>query len=397
MPMSAHPVTLSVNQTSAVPRVCSARAHVCGNISDVAHDEVAVDGGPYYVYGLIDPLEYRTHRSPLLAVFYVGKGVKSRAGQHEKDQIAALNRDWNNIAPHGSKAERIRGLISRGEQIPAIMLSTGYVNDDDAYKAETLAMTLIDRLLASHGLPPLTNNASGHGQNQGLNVIGSTVEPNKRPAHSVPAPVERIHGEPEFDWPTVAEQLKMSTSYRRPWTDVIKHSTIVVKGNADELAGGTHQPLPPAQHAHDAPDFGPRVNSFESDFLPGSETVRRGYDPDNPWDDYEARARAARYWPISAALVRDWLESPETMPTDLLLTIPATGGTTVRYAWRLDPKGHLEYYPETGRWGLPLGPRLPKHAALGVCLTERRDGRDDEVQLLMNYASGIRIVTPSPR
>ena len=30
-------------------------------------------------------------------------------------------------------------------------------------------------------------------------------------------------------------------------------------------------------------------------------TVRRGWDPLDPWTDSEARARARRYWPIAAA------------------------------------------------------------------------------------------------
>ena len=74
------------------------------------------------------------------------------------------------------------------------------------------------------------------------------------------------------------------------------------------------------------------------------------------------------------------------MPKRLLLGIPTPRGkTVVRYAWTIDPRATWEYYPQLGRWGIPLGDRIHEHGRLGVTLYERRKGK--RVQVLYGYSS----------
>ncbi|OZM76577.1 hypothetical protein [Pseudonocardia sp. MH-G8] len=60
-----------------------------------------------------------------------------------------------------SKAERIRKILDRGQQVSAIRLSAGYVDGDDAYEAEAFAIDAVDAALAAAGRPPLTNATPG--------------------------------------------------------------------------------------------------------------------------------------------------------------------------------------------------------------------------------------------
>ena len=81
------------------------------------------------------------------------------------------------------------------------------------------------------------------------------------------------------------------------------------------------------------------------------------------------------------------------MPTDLLLAIPGSGGTTVRYAWEIDRTASVEYSPDTNRWGFPLPQPLLDHPALGRCFIEDREARTG-VQALANHISGCRLLLP---
>lgn len=138
-------------------------------------------------------------------------------------------------------------------------------------------------------------------------------------------------------------------------------------------------------------DWAGQVKILDTDMVPGSEFNRAGYDPDDPWSDSVARQRAYRYWPMDARRIAEWLSSPADAPQHLLLAIPGAGGrTTVRYAWELDLTGTFEYFPQTGRWGFPLGKRLQAHPALGKCLREDRGAKT--VQVLQGYAAGIRVL-----
>lgn len=72
---------------------------------------------------------------------------------------------------------------------------------------------------------------------------------------------------------------------------------------------------------------------------PQDEFPRLGWNPDDLWDDDEARERGRRYWPIGRDTVRGWLEAPASAPRHLLLAVPSGAGTAVRYAWEIDLGG----------------------------------------------------------
>jgi hypothetical protein len=80
-------------------------------------------GEGYYIYGLVDPLALHQIGDQLLSIFYVGKGSRSRWAHHETEERRALNREEVLLVRHSSKAERIRKILDRGQQVPAIRLS----------------------------------------------------------------------------------------------------------------------------------------------------------------------------------------------------------------------------------------------------------------------------------
>lgn len=333
--------------------------------AQLSYDERVASG--YYIYGLVDPRALReTGGDPLLSVFYVGKGKNDRWAMHERDVLNTLTREELLLERRSSKAERIRMILDRGEQVPAIRLSAGYLDDKDAYYAEALAIDTVGAVLAQAGRPPLTNATPGHHAGfvwlRDHFVFTETVE-------------EELRGEPPTSGlPTAAP------------------TEILVKGTVEELIVPGQRVTDPARLPHDVAAFGARVIALHMlDDAHPETTTRRGWDPLDPWTDLEARDRARRYWPIAPHRVATWLRNPDTMPRSLLLAIPEPGGqTVVRYAWSIDPLGTWEYYPDAGRWGLPLGDRLYEHLRLGRALYDNRDGR--RVQVLHGYASGIRVI-----
>lgn len=316
-----------------------------------------VGSGRYYVYGLVDPAARRQTKDDLLSIFYVGKGSEDRWQQHELNELRDLRREMN-LVTRGSKAERIRQILDRGEKIPAIRLSSGYHGSEDAERAESLAIALINALLKRAGRSPLTNGNLG-------NYSGFL----RLPEH--------------FRF-VFAEQLEVPPGGDEP--------VLLVKGNAEELRAGGHRVLRDGLPAQ----FGPWTDRIKilGDGDPGEEFPRQGWDPNDPWDDTEARERGRRYWKIGRDTVLDWLQNPAAVPRHLLLAIPAGADTVVRYAWQIDPDGEWEYYltgtGEFSGWGVPLGKRAHKHPLLGKSLVEERDGK--RVQVLQNYAQGWRVL-----
>lgn len=326
--------------------------------------KVDVDGPQYYVYALIDPLTYRETGSQVQSILYVGKGKKDRVLQHEKDERKALEKAADSIPMAGSKSERIRTILSSGERLLSIMLATGFGTEHDAYSAETMAMELVERLLRAYGRETLGNLTPGHMQRAGMATgqildDGTSGQVFSDPATPAPSPGEES-GDP-FGFTPVAQALLASTAVRTEWRDVVPSKTILVKGTAEEMAGGSH-----AQIA-DRGSLGPSRNIVwkDSEFLPGSEFTRPGFDPDNPWGDPAARERGARYWPLGRSTVTGWLDDPATMPEHLLLAIPGRGGTTVRYAGASTQSSLSSTTPTWIGGGSPLEPgnsRTPRWA-----------------------------------
>lgn len=322
-------------------------------------------------------------------MFYVGKGTKARAAEHQKDQVKELREYRAMIQREESKAERIDSILQSGEQVPAIVLASGFETESAAYKAEAMAMELIGRLLSAHSLHPLTNAIPGHGQSLGMSASGTATgvrEPILRGSANAPTNVE---GDAEQRWRTVAESLRLSTSRRVLIDEVISEPAILVKGTSEDSTAGSH--LPDDTRLPGFEEFGDRVRPLLWEMIPGSEYNRRAYDPDDPWNDHEARERARRYWPLKEETANGWLTERAAAPKHLLLAIPGNGGTTVRYAWEIDYTGTWERFREGHpRWGIPLGASVIDHPAHGVCLIENRDGKT--MQVLAGYASGVRLL-----
>lgn len=311
----------------------------------------------FYVYGLIDPAVRRQAKDDLLSVFYVGKGKNERWRDHEQDELRDLRRELH-LVTRGSKAERIRKILDRGEEIPAIRLSSGYKDSKDAEFAEALTIALLNTILKQEGLDELTNGTRGN--------------------HAGFLPLPR-----HFKFVN-SDKLVIPPDAAEP--------VLLVKGDTRELAAGGHRVL-----GEGLPEeLGPWRNQIRvlgyGD--PQDEFPRPGWNPDNPWDGDEARERGRRYWRIGRGTVRGWLEDPGSAPRYLLLAIPSRAGTAVRYAWEIDAGGEWEYHVtgdgEWYGWGVPLGRRDHDHPLLGKVLIEQRNGK--EVQVLQNYAGGWRIL-----
>jgi hypothetical protein len=320
----------------------------------------------YYIYGLIDPVALQQTGDQLLSVFYVGKGQRSRWASHEQDVRKALATEEILLERRGSKAERIRMILERGQQVPAIRLSAGYVDEDDAYHAESLAIDTINALLVAAGRPPLTNATPGH--HAGFVSLRE---------HFVFTEATEL----AIDGAAGVQQRQGSGT-----------TEILVKGASWSFIRPAQRRASPEVLPSDVTDLADRVLAIDllgDDHPEAFES--RGWDPFDPWSDLEARERARRYWPIAPHRVRSWLLHPEQMPVHLLLGIPAPGGlTVVRYAWQIESGGIWEFYTDWRRWGVPLGKRNLDHPRLGAALYETRNGRHQQV--LAGYASGIRVL-----
>jgi hypothetical protein len=318
----------------------------------------------YYIYGLVDPLALHQTGDQLLSIFYVGKGRRSRWVHHEKEERRALNREEVRLERRSSKAERIRMILDRGQQVPAIRLSAGYLNEADAYHAEALAIDTVNAALAAAGRPQLTNATPGH--HAGFVWLGEHF-------------VFTETTEQDVDAVGASDKGQGGTE-------------IFVKGTSDSITRPGQRRATAAALPDDVRDLAGRVVAI--DFLGEDhpeEIESRGWDPFDPWTDVEARERARRYWPIAAHRIRSWLVEPETLPKYLLLGIPEPGGrTVVRYAWQIDRQGPWEFYTGWGRWGVPLSERVRDHPRLGSALYETKNGRRQQV--LAGYASGIRVL-----
>lgn len=316
----------------------------------------------YYIYGLLDPRAYHETSDELLSIFYVGKGKGSRWKQHETDVRQDLERTEQRLERDHSKAQRIRRILDSGQEISAVRLSAGYVDEKDAYAAESLAIDTIGALLRHANRPGLTNATPGH--HAGFVLLRDHFVFTRTLPY-------------ELDSAANAEDSNPNG--------------ILVKGTVKDMSMPQERlvdssMLPAAVAGHAA-----HIRVIELRHDDDHAPTRRGWNPLDPWTDEEARQRARRYWPIAAHRVADWLTDPSTMPTQLLLAIPAAHQqTVVRYAWEVDHTRTWEYYPDSNRWGIPLGRRDHEHPMLGRSIREDRDGRD--VQVLYNYSSGIRIL-----
>ncbi len=324
--------------------------------------------GPYFIYALLDPKVYRETKDDLRSIFYVGKGRTDRPHQHEKDVRSALLKEERLHERLDSKAHRIHQILDRGERVPILYLAEGIYNEDDAYNAEQLAMTLVDGLLRRTDKSVLTNAISG--RHHGVRRVGESD----------------LGGISE--WETRLRKDEVDIGARQlNIEDARPASVILVKGDRRDLTAHTHRLLRNVTVPHQLEGLTARVNLLEMTDEP--LTIRQGWDPDSPWDDTDARERARRYWSFSVDRVAGWLRDSESLPTHLLLGIPTQNNeTVVRYAWRIDPDGKWEFFPEAHQWGVPLGERDLAHPFLNHSLYETRNG--NRTQVLLARSKGWR-------
>lgn len=324
--------------------------------------------GPYFIYALIDPRTYLRTKDALQSIFYVGKGTGSRARDHEKDVRKALRDEEHLHERLDSKAHRIHQILDRGERIPILYLAEGISNSADAYQAEQLAMTLVDGLVRRTGAGVLTNAIPGHGQ--GVRRVGAS----------------ELGGVSEWEQQIRRTQVDIG-SRRLDLSRLGPTSAILVKGTRDDLPSYAQRlvrdPLPEALAEHSE-----RIRPLE--VVAGPSAVRRGWDPDDRWDDEDAQERGHRYWQFGMERVAGWLRDPEGMPRHLLLGVGTPSGeTVVRYAWTIDREGPWEFFPESHKWGVPIGKREHDHPLLEHALYETKpDGQ--VAQVLQGRAAGWR-------
>lgn len=328
--------------------------------------------GPYFIYALLDPRMYRETKDDLRSIFYVGKGGGSRPHQHALGVRKALLVEEQVHERLESKAHRIHQILDRGELIPILYLAEGIVNEDDAYNAEQLAMTLIDGLLRRCGDGALTNAIPG--RHQGIRRAGESD------MGGISA-WEKLLRKDNVN--IGSRTLNLSTAGPA--------SVILVKGSRLDSAAPGQRLSRGESLPYQLQEFAASINLLEVTDDP--PTHRRGWDPDDPWDDVDARERARRYWRFGRDRVADWMRDPKLLPKHLLMGVETPSAeTVVRYAWDIDPTGQWEYFPDGSYWGVPLGRRNLDHPFLNRALYETKpDGR--EMQVLQARAAGWRHIT----
>lgn len=109
------------------------------------------DDGEYFVYGLIDPSVLRETKDRLRSTFSVGKGRGGRPEEHQKAVQRELDTTGFLLSRDLSKAERIRRILGRGEDVEVVTLVRGLRDSTDAMLAEGLAITVLEGLLNRDG------------------------------------------------------------------------------------------------------------------------------------------------------------------------------------------------------------------------------------------------------
>lgn len=325
--------------------------------------QLATAGERYYVYALSTVPVGETFDPN--SIFYVGKGTGKRWENHFKEAQRQFSQDENGEPPElSAKFRALREILQACESHHDfenyVYIVKGGLPEKSALQLEALTI----ELLLSMGVE-LSNLVRGHHSADLL-----------KPA----AEVRRYYGaEPMFvDWiradsitdflaggprgeDTLFLAMKGSTEDMAYLEDVDWEDAVT--GEADNI-DGVHRVLA----------------------RPDPEKIRRGWNPEDPWTDEEARERARHYWTISAEKLRtlQQIALDERLELVLLIRDPRAGQTAIRYHWQVEGEGEwLEYGTYEGEtWrreqvGIPLGAAFEEKedALLGHIPYNRRNER----------------------
>ncbi len=313
-----------------------------------------------YVYALVDGERFKRYPDIVREALYIGKGTGSRMSEHMSEVLTHLDSDQGSEgAPPSRKIKALMDAVKSGRKIKAIRISAGYLTDEDAFRAEALAITMINAYRSSSKKELLLNAVNGHHAQR----IADMKE------HFLYA-----QSEDEF-LPTKPDEY-----------------AILVKTSDHESSDQHWAPLKKS-FTHKK-ELIPMVTAMSPR---RGKKARRAWDPLDPWSPEEAHDRAQRYWPFKTSTVVEWLAGEKNRPTWLFAGVPDGGDTVVRYAWRIDWGKNWQFFlmnseTGTGKWGIPVErpEELTLHPLLGRRLMEERTGK--ETQALAGYAHGVRVI-----
>lgn len=337
----------------------------------------------YYVYALSKTPVGEGGFDPA-SIFYVGKGKGLRWTQHFRDAQKAIEAlDEDPTVTLSGKLTSIKDLkldpkASGGGRIDAFerhayMIKTN-LTEEQALVLEALAI----ELLKKSGIE-LTNEVSGHHAAELL-----------KPA----AEVRRYYSATRIDVDRVRvneleEFLPGGARGDHQLTIVVKGSTEDMSKYDDLFLDELEEGDPLIEEFFGDRDQNPRFGNGRVTASIGNrmESVRPGWNPDEPWTDEEARERARHYWPIKASNVEilHKIAADDRLSLRMLIQDPRAGQSALRYSWKVDPDGDwLDY---GSRVGIPLGESYGEDEDDTLATTPHRS--DDGKQLLEAQSNGI--------
>lgn len=330
----------------------------------------------FYVYALSSTPVDQSETFDPSSIFYVGKGTGKRWESHfteAQQEIARLADETEQELP--AKFAAIRGIIEEAEGNldfeNYVYIVKGGLEEKNAFLLEALTI----ELLAKAGVA-LTNLVRGHHSADLLKPAGEV----RRYYGAEPLAVDRI----------LAKDVGAFLPGGERDDEIL---CIAVKGSIADM--DLREDVPWGEENDETRFAGGVAYTVSSTAVEGG---RRGWDPDDPWTDEEARERARHYWNISPRNVELLQEISRDGRLELVLLIqdPRAGQSTIRYHWKIDADGewidYWHYLDDEHVWhatqvGLPLGEKFEEAEDPLLGRTPRRveDGR----QLLEAMASGI--------
>lgn len=305
-------------------------------------------GADYYVYALfrsaggVNPDD----------IFYVGKGKGLRSQGHYLDAIAPADLST-------PKLDEIRRFLpetalAHGAELDVIIerhtrIVAGELTEREAFVLEAALIKL---------LGPVGNMQSGHD-------AGGMWLPMREARHFLEAEPLEVRDVRSCDVPSFDGERLM----------------IVVK------ATHVDDERPPIRtRTGKEAACGPWAEVVKES---GVGPMRRGWDPLDPWEDGEARARAEASWRIDEQTAKALygMACDKRVHVGLMVRDPRRGQTTVRYVWNVEPGRRWGRVASGGRWLLPLGEEITEHPWRGKSLVT------DGSQILRGRSLGIAYAT----